>query len=115
MRIIVQNALKLPHQRPRSGKLCIIKATAPVHRSELCHAAEEQDGAESDDDFDKRLAAVRKNKMAPGSQRKAKTPYQQLQENKQVGRAAAWHSLAMQWSFSASLNENLRRIAVRSA
>ena len=41
-------------------------------------------GEESDDDFDARLAKIRKNEMAPGGQRKAKTPYEQLQENKKV-------------------------------
>lgn len=48
------------------------------------HAEGAEDG-ESDDEFDSRLAAIRKNKSAPGSQRKAKTPYEQLQENKKAG------------------------------
>ena len=53
------------------------------------HHADGQEADESDDDFDKRLAAIRKNKMAPGN-RKANTPYQQLQENKKARRQ--WHS-----------------------
>lgn len=47
--------------------------------------AEGAEEAESDDEFDQRLAAIRKNKTAPGGQRKAKTPYEQLQENKRAG------------------------------
>lgn len=39
---------------------------------------------ESDEDFDARLAKIRKNETAPGGQRKAKTPYEQLQENKKA-------------------------------
>lgn len=55
-------------------------------RSQITVRAQEgAEEAESDDEFDQRLAAIRKNKTAPGGQRKAKTPYEQLQENKKAG------------------------------
>jgi hypothetical protein len=58
-------------------------------RPQILTRAQGDAGEESDEDFDARLAKIRKNETAPGGQRKAKTPYEQLQENKKAAASGA--------------------------